>query len=321
MSSHPILHANKTSPFGDLTPDEFYQKHQVHHTHSFISSNNKIKLYTQTWRPVAQSQAHPPCGVVAMIHGYASESGWVFETTAVAIAKLGFLVCAIDLPGHGRSEGPRGHIPSVTPVIDNCIQFFDEVRASNRHLPAFLYGESLGGAIAMFICLRQTGKWHGLVLNGAMCGVSRNFKPVWPLEKLLPAAAMLAPNWRVVVSGNLVDRSYKEKWKRELVRRCPRTRRVFEHPPASTALELLRVCEEVGRRCREVDLPLLVLHGEDDVVCDVESAELVYELAASTDKTLKVVPGMGHQLIGEGKEILEEGFGVVFSWLKERIKK
>ncbi|XP_078178194.1 caffeoylshikimate esterase-like [Carex rostrata] len=319
---HPILHANKTSPFGDLTLEEFYQKHQVLHSYSFISTKTKFKtkLYTQTWSPVTQSPAYPPRGIVAMVHGYASESGWVFETTAVAIAKLGFHVCAIDLPGHGRSEGPRGHIPSVAPVIDNCIQFFDDVRASNSHLPAFLYGESLGGAIAMFISLRQKEEWRGLVLNGAMCGVSRDFKPVWPLEKLLPAAAMVAPNWRVVVAGNLVERSYKEKWKRELVRRCPRAKRSFEYPPASTALELLRVCEEVGRKCMEVELPLLVLHGEDDAVCDVESAELVYDLAASTDKTLKVLPGMWHQLIGEGKEILEVGFEVIFSWLKERTK-
>ncbi|XP_020091442.1 caffeoylshikimate esterase-like [Ananas comosus] len=313
--AHPIHQANKSSPFGELTRDEFYAKHKVIHQESFMLNKRNMKIFTQTWRPAPHSA--DLSGLVAMIHGYASESSWIFELTAVAIAKLGFLVCALDLPGHGRSEGRRGHVPTVTPVVDDCIQYFSSVKSAHGPLPSFLYGESLGGALAVLVYLKQKGGWDGLVLNGAMCGVSSKFKPIWPLEKFLPAAAFIAPNWRVVVTQSLRQKSYKEEWKRELVRRNPRAQN-SEHPPASTALELTRVCEVIGRRCREVDVPMLVLHGEDDSVCDSDSAELVYELARSKDKTLKIVPGMWHQLIGEPKDIVEFGFGFIFTWLKER---
>ncbi|WOL08950.1 hypothetical protein Cni_G17703 [Canna indica] len=317
--AHPISEASKKSPFGNLTQRDFYQKHQILHHESFmLNDKHDMKIFTQSWRPASPST--PLLGLVAMIHGYISESSWIFQLTAVAIAKLGFLVCALDLRGHGRSDGRRGHVTSIGPVVDDCARHFDSVLSAHPHLPAFLYGESLGGAVAILVYLRQKARWSGLVLHGAMCGVSARFKPPWPLEECLPLAALVAPRWRVVVTASLVRKSYKEKWVRELVRRNPRAQRC-EHPPAATAVELLRVSEEVKRRCGEVALPLLVVHGEKDPVCDAESAEMVYERAASEDKTLRIVPGMGHQLIGEPTEILELGFGIIFSWLEDRAKR
>jgi pimeloyl-ACP methyl ester carboxylesterase len=65
-------------------------------------------------------------------------------------------------------------------------------------LPCFLYGESLGGAIALLLHLRRKDLWRdGAILNGAMCGVSPRFKPQWPLEHLLATAAAVVPTWRV----------------------------------------------------------------------------------------------------------------------------
>ncbi|KAF2310771.1 hypothetical protein GH714_017031 [Hevea brasiliensis] len=144
-----------------------------------------------------------PKGLVAMVHGYSSESSWLNELTAVAIAKNGFLVCALDLQGHGRSEGLPGHILNIQPVVNDCIQFFDSVKADNPKLPAFLYGESLEGAISVLICLQQRFAWNGLILNGSMCGISPKFKPIWPLEKLLPVAALFAPTWKSTREKNL----------------------------------------------------------------------------------------------------------------------
>lgn len=66
---------------------------------------------------------------------------------------------------------------------------------------------------------------------------------------------------------------------------------------------------------------MLVLHGEDDVICDVESARTVYDLSVSKDKRLEVFAGMGHQLIGESEEGVNAAFGVVFSWLVEKADK
>ncbi|XP_010251778.1 PREDICTED: caffeoylshikimate esterase-like [Nelumbo nucifera] len=312
--AHPIHQANENSPFGELTREEFYKKHSVLHQEKFILNKQNMKIFTQCWGPDSTIR---PRGVVAMVHGYTSDSSWIFELTAVAIAKSGFYVTALDLQGHGFSEGLSGHIPDIRPVVDDCIQCFDTARANHPKLPAFLYGESLGGAIAILVALRQKELWSGLVLSGAMCGVSAKFRPAWPLEMLLPVAAFFAPTWKIVITKPIASRSFKEEWKRKLVAGNP-NRRSSGKPPAATALEFLRVCEQVKRRSHELELPLLVLHGEDDQVCDSDSARLLYELAESKDKTLKIFSGMWHQLIGEPKEGVDMVFGAILSWLRDR---
>ncbi|KAI3932111.1 hypothetical protein MKW92_048159 [Papaver armeniacum] len=317
--SHPIHQANENSPFGNLTRDEFYKKHQILHKQSFMLNKRNMKIFTQKWVPdsIAPTRLR---GVVAMIHGYKTESTWIFELTAVAIAKLGFIVCSLDIQGHGYSEGLQGHIPKIQPVIDDCTKYFDYVKSEYPKLPSFLYGESLGGAISTLIVLKQKGSWNGLVLNGALCGISKKFKPVWPVEHFLPLAAFLAPNWRIVVSKPLKSKSYKEEWKRNLVSNNP-NRRIHGKPPAATALEFTRICEVVRKRSHELELPLLIVHGEDDLVSDSNSAKLVYESSKSTDKTLKIFPGMWHMLIGEPKENVDLVFETIFSWLQDRADK
>ncbi|KAJ8758782.1 hypothetical protein K2173_000503 [Erythroxylum novogranatense] len=314
--SHPMHQAHEESPYGNLTREEFFKKHQIIHQENFMLNKKKMKIFTQSWR-LDSTQLK---GIVAMVHGYTSDSGWINELTAVAIAKAGFLVCALDLQGHGRSDGLGGHIPNIQFVVNDCTQYFDSVKFNQPKLPAFLYGESLGGAISLLICLQQSYAWDGLILNGAMCGISAKFKPMWPLEKLLPVAAFIAPTWKIVVSKPVASRSYKEEWKRRLVANNP-NRRVSGKPPAATALEFLRVCDYIRTHCHELEVPLLIVHGEEDLVCDYRAAVYAYESAASKDKTLKIFPGVWHMLVGEPKETVELGFGTILSWLGDHVSK
>ncbi|KAH6760355.1 alpha/beta-Hydrolases superfamily protein [Perilla frutescens var. hirtella] len=320
---HPVAEASETSPFGSLSPDEFYTRHSVSHGSEFITSkhNQNLKLFTQWWTP--QQQSVPLKGVVCVVHGYTGESSWFVQLTAVLVAKHGFAVCAIDHMGHGFSDGLIAHLPDINVVVDDCISFFDGFRS--RHgldLPAFLYSESLGGAIALLIVLRREGivperRFDGVVLNGAMCGISDKFKPPWPLEHFLSIAAFLVPTWCVVPTrGSIPNVSFKVEWKRKLALASPR--RPTIRPRAATAQELMRLSREVQGKFSEVDVPFLVVHGGDDIVCDPACAEDLYNRAASKDKTLRIYPGMWHQLVGEPDENVELVFGEVVDWLLTR---
>lgn len=319
--SHPIHQANENSPYGILTREEFYKKHQILHQQKVMLNKQRMKIFTQLWRPDPNISPRLR-GIVAMVHGYATESSWLFELTAVAIAKAGFIACALDLQGHGYSDGHPGHIPNIQVIVGDCIQFFDSVRGDNPKLPAFLYGESLGGGIAILICLKQTSEWNGLILNGAMCGVSKKIKPMWPLEKLLPLAACIAPSWRIVITKSPASKSYKEEWKRKLVGKSPNRHRLTSgKPPAATALECLRVCKFIKRNCHELEVPVLMVHGGDDKSCDPKAVVNVYESAASKDKSLRIFEGMWHMLMGEPNDSVELVFQTIISWIGERADK
>nr|GMD03173.1 caffeoylshikimate esterase-like [Ipomoea batatas] len=280
--AHPIFQANETSPYGDLSREEFYKKHHIIHKEGFVLNEKEKKIFTQSWQ---HDSCDEPRGVVCMIHGYTSESSWIFELNAVAMAKAGLFVFAIDLPGHG--------------------------------LPAFLYGESLGGAIAILVCLEQKHVWNGLILSGPMCGVSKKYKPVWPLEEFLPLAAFFAPNWRIIFTKPPSRKSCREALKKKLVAKSP-NRFANERPPAATGLELLKVCKYIQNNCHELEVPLLILQGGDDKVCDPNAVKAVFKSAGSKDKTLKIFAGMWHQLIGEPNESVELVFNTTLSWIQMR---
>ncbi|KAK9684097.1 hypothetical protein RND81_10G186100 [Saponaria officinalis] len=319
---HPISEANEKSPFGDLPPSEFYTRHSVTHSSAYTTNSRGLNLFTQWWTPLPPQ---PPLGVICVVHGYTGESSWSVQLTAVHFARAGFIVCAIDHQGHGYSDALHGlvaHIPDIEPVVDDCVEFFDGFREKHAPgLPAYLYAESLGGAIAMLITLRRRvgegrgGGYEGLVLNGAMCGISPKFKPPWPLEYLLGIAATVLPTWRVVPTrGSIPDVSFKVEWKRKLAISSPK--RYMGKPRAATAYELMRICREVQSRFEEIQVPLLIVHGGDDVVCDPACVEELYRRASSQDKTLKIYPGMWHQLVGEPDDSVELVFGDVLDWLK-----
>jgi alpha-beta hydrolase superfamily lysophospholipase len=317
---HPIAEANDKSPFGSLTPAEFYARHSVAHSSEYITNPRGMKLFTQSWTPLPPTKI---AGTVAVVHGFTGETSWFLQLTAVLFAKSGFATCAVDHQGHGFSDGLSTHIPDVNPVVDDCVMVFDAFRA--RHapsLPSFLYGESLGGAIVLLIVLRGgVGRqYDGIVLNGAMCGISDKFKPPWPLEHFLSIVAAVVPTWQVIPTrGSIPDVSFKVDWKRRLALASPR--RSTARPRAATAQELIRICREVQSRFSEVDVPFLIVHGGDDVVCDPACVEEFYKKAASKDKTIRVYPGMWHQLIGEPDENVELVFGEVVEWLRTRAER
>ncbi|KAL2543019.1 alpha/beta-Hydrolases superfamily protein [Abeliophyllum distichum] len=175
---HPIAKAKETSPFGSLTIEQFYTRHSMSHASEYITSKQGLKLFTQWWTP----NQTPIKGVICALSMGTSES----------------------LAGHGFSEGLVVHLPDINLVVDECILFFNKFRAGYAlNLSAFLYEESLGGAIALLITLRRDGlvpvkPFDDIELNGAICAISDKFKPPWPLEHFLSIAAALVRTWCIV---------------------------------------------------------------------------------------------------------------------------
>ena len=111
----------------------------------------------------------------------------------------------------------------------------------------------------------------------------------------------------------------KVAWKRKLA--MASSRRPLARPRAATAQELLRLSGELQDRFGEVTVPLLIVHGGDDVICDPACAEDLYRRAASKDKTIHIYPGMWHQLVGESDEDVERVFGDIVEWLRTRAER
>ncbi|KAI3799793.1 hypothetical protein L1987_35096 [Smallanthus sonchifolius] len=89
-----------------------------------------------------------------------------------------------------------------------------------------------------------------------------------------------------------------------------------------SAVELLTVIVDLEKRLKEVTMPFLITHGEDDKVTDPLTSKLLYETASTTDKTFKLYPGMWHALTyGEFTENTDIIFADIISWIMRELAK
>lgn len=76
---------------------------------------------------------------------------------------------------------------------------------------------------------------------------------------------------------------------------------------------------DLEKRLKEVKIPFIVLHGEEDRVTDKSVSKQLYDVAASSDKKLVVYPGMWHGLLyGEIPENIKVVFADIIRWLDKR---
>ena len=134
--------------------------------------------YQEVWLPVSTASgqtshihgwwipasAAPEAKVWLYLHGNGSNVGDEVKR-AFWFHQLGFSTLLIDYRGYGRSEGKFPTESSVYEDVEAAWNYLTQV----RHIPAeqiFLYGHSLGGAIAIDLALRHPNL-AGLVVEGS----------------------------------------------------------------------------------------------------------------------------------------------------------
>ncbi|MDZ7924999.1 MAG: alpha/beta hydrolase [Marinagarivorans sp.] len=119
------------------------------------------RIATHYWR---LSEAK---GTVFIVHGLFDHVG-LYQPAIRHLLDQGFSVVAIDLPGHGLSDGEPTEIDSFdsyADVVDECLAFF----ASKMQGPAYGFGQSTGGAVILKQCFRaqekqKTAPYKGIIL-------------------------------------------------------------------------------------------------------------------------------------------------------------
>nr|DAD20854.1 TPA_asm: hypothetical protein HUJ06_022317 [Nelumbo nucifera] len=309
---HERLHFWGSTPESE---EDYYKSKGIRGSKSFYTSPRGLSLFIRSWLPLS---SHPR-GIVCMVHGYGNDISWTFQSTPIFLAQKGFASFALDLEGHGRSEGLKGFVPNVDLVVDDIFSFFNSIKEKPEYqgLPSFLYGESMGGAICLLIHFRDPKAWNGAILVAPMCRISEKVRPRWPIPDILIFFAKFMPTLPIVPTADLLDKSVKVPEKKIIGGKNPM--RYQGKPRLGTVVELLRITDYLNRRLCDVSLPFLVLHGSADVVTDPEVSRALYEAAKSEDKTIRIYEGMMHSLLfGETDENVEIVRGDILSWLNHR---
>lgn len=285
---------------------------------SYEVNRRGLQIFSKSWLPGNT----PVKALICFCHGYGDTCTFFFEGIAKKIASAGYGVFAMDYPGFGLSEGLHGYIPSFDNLVNDVIEHFSGVKENPDYegLPSFLFGQSMGGAVALKVHFAQPNEWDGAVLVAPMCKISEEVAPPWALQKILICVAKILPSMKWVPQKDLAELAFKEEKKRDL---CSYNVIAYKDKPRlGTAVEMLQTTQEIERRLEEVSLPMLILHGEADIVTDPSVSKALYEKANSADKTLFLYKGAFHSLLeGEPDDMIFRVLDDIISWLDKRSMK
>jgi pimeloyl-ACP methyl ester carboxylesterase len=185
-------------------------------------------------------------------------------------------VYALDLPGHGRSDGPG--CDSIVAYVAALIGFLDATGTER----AVLVGHSMGGAISQMTALTHPGRVAGLVLVGT--GARLRVAPAI-LEGILD-------DFDAAI--DLVTRfAWAKDAPQELTRRG---RQMMAQTPPEVMHGDFAACDafDVLQRLGEIDAPTLVITGTADLLTPHKYGAFLAEHIPNA--RLVTVEGGGHMM-------------------------
>lgn len=261
-----------------------------------------LKLFERAWLPDGAPKA-----VIAIVHGYAEHSGR-YEHVAERLVARGCAVYALDLRGHGRSEGRRVFIRSVDEHLADIDRFLSLVRERQPALPLFLLGHSMGGTVVASYLVTGERDLSGAILSAPAIRSQRGSSAI--ARAVLSILARLFPRLPVArLDSAEISRDP------QVVARYDADPLVYRgRMPAGTIAALVRAARKVRADMETISLPLLLMHGTLDTLADPEGSRELYEQAATTDKTLKLYEGLYHEIFNEPEQ--DDVLGDLVEWLE-----
>lgn len=282
---------------------------------SYEVNSRGVEIFSKSWIP----ENSPIKALICFCHGYGDTCTFFFEGIAKKLSSYGYGVFALDYPGFGLSEGLHGYISSFDRLVGDVIEHFTKIKETPAYhgIPSFLLGESMGGAVALKVHLKQPNLWDGAILLAPMCKIADDVVPSWPVTQFLIGISKLLPKRKLIPQRDIGDMAFKDLKKRE---QCKYNVVCYRgNPRLKTGVQLLKTTEEIGCQLEKVSLPLLILHGEADIVTDPSVSKALYEKASSADKKLCLYEDGCHALLeGESDEMIFRVFDDILSWLDSR---
>lgn len=277
------------------------------HTATMFDARDGRHLFRQSWYPEGKPRA-----VMVIVHGLAEHSTR-YTHVAEFLCEQGIGVETFDLRGHGQSEGRRIYVNRFYNYVDDLEQFLLEIRQRYPSGPLFLFGHSMGGAIATaFLLQRPTADLSGLLLSGAAVKVSDDVSAV--LQALSSVLSIILPGLPTITLDSAAisrDPAVVSRYDRD-----PLNYRGAI--PARTGAELIKTQKQIKRQASKLALPVLIMHGSADRLADPDGSRMLYEQASSKDKTLKLYDGFYHEILNdpEKQRVLDD----MLVWINQHLQ-
>ena len=269
----------------------------------YVSSFDRTKIWVHTWE----------CGsedILLCIHGLAGH-GLYYDRIAAEFNQLKVSVYAIDLRGHGRSQGKRGDIPHFGYHIKDIHRVVSEITRRFPNKKVHVLGESMGSTIAILYAAANKEKVRSLIL------LSPVLKPIlhheWGQFLQFIFAMIFMPFARVILLAG----------RENLATRDPEFFRILREDPLyithASVRYMLALRYSMWRAFNKADLiriPTLILHGTRDLITDHRASYDFFYRLSSQDKRIDVFSRVYHSMLFDPKAPLV--VRKMVEWVKAR---
>jgi acylglycerol lipase len=274
---------------------------RLHATEASITSADGTKLAYRAW-PDDKADI-----TFAVVHGLGDYSGR-YERFAQGMSKYGMATYALDLRGHGHSEGQRGHVDSWANWVDDASEFVRHVQksVSTEVVPV---GHSFGGVVMLSTvrAKKLTNVKRFIVSSPALKLKAK--VPAWKIN----AASLMSRIAPKLAMDNEVDAS--------TISRIPEVVYAYRKDPlvhhkisSRMYTEWRRAADENLARANEIAIPFLIVAGTADRLIDPAGSQELHD--KTKDKSdLNLFEGRYHEPFNDLGN--DEVFAAIAEWLRK----
>ena len=260
----------------------------------------------QILKGIIQSPGDNGRAVIVFVHGLGEHiQRYTHWAEKFSKERIGFV--GMDLPGHGRSQGKRGHMKSYL-LADEMIDIL--VNTSKKTfpgIPVYIYGHSLGGGIVLEYLLKKNPSVKGAIVTSPWLKLA--FEPSKGKVRLASAMKAIYPGLIQPSGLNVNDLSHDvsvvEKYKNDPLVHDKISVGLFASAMSAASYSL--------ENASSLKVKTLLMHGSDDHICSPDGSR---EFAAKTNKVeLKIWEGGFHELHNE--PFNDEVFTYIMGWINK----
>jgi len=260
---------------------------------------------------------------IVIYHGYGDHSDYILHEIAHDLAlKTGKGVIVFDQPGFGRSDGLWGYIPNWFDHVMLCVAATRSIVKSvsgKSRVSLIGYGHSMGGGLLITAAIQYPRLFSALILSAPMCGLSPSLRKHFLIEKFFFLLADLVPTAPIAPVPDLGALCFEDP---SFYNYTKQTNPLGYRgkPRLGTARSLLLAQQWLSENGHRLSTPFLILHGTRDMITSLDSSVDLYRKAISTDKTIEILEGYFHSILGPGQSVekSQKAFSLVVDWIRQR---
>ena len=236
---------------------------------------------------------------MTFIHGTAMDHT-VWTLAGRHFARKGLNIHAVDLPGHGRTEG------SVIDSIEGMADWVISVLDATGQDKTIIVGHSMGSLVAFDLAARYPDRVDTLVMVGTSIPMPVGEVLLNSAKDDLDVAKEMVNFWSHSQAAHLGGSQVPGTWM------IGKLQRLLERSGPGVIYNDLKACQDYTsgiERSKDIACPTLLILGEDDFMTPVTNSKSLAENIPQSRTVM--LPNCGHAIVNEAPNEMLDAIATV----------